>query len=309
MKKAILITLATSWLLLTWNTYAGGEMMTTQDMPVTNLTSSYETWTLVSDLSLKYDLIIRNNNINSDYEYNNKTYYTKKISTENLVVPDEIKQKAKRIYFLVEEWNSPIFYNKTMWAAEDQSTDVKKEYNYKIVDFTPWKTEYTFNTIDLVKDLKDGEYKSVTITLIAELSDTDKLYLSNSAYINIADKQSILEQLNALKDPTWTSYYGYYDTDSIGKYLEKLWEKMSREEYKKTLTKVQTKLKSLLTKNEDSKKEILKSIAKETDFNTNLDKYTLYSETNNLLSNVSSATLGQIQKLRSYDLIDWIFGK
>gem|GEM_PF-5605792 len=79
---------------------------------------------------------------------------------------------------------------------------------------------------------------------------------------------------------------------------------MSREEYKKTLTKVQTKLKSLLTKNEDSKKEILKSIAKETDFNTNLDKYTLYSETNNLLSNVSSATLGQIQKLRSYDLID-----
>lgn len=312
MKKTILTTLVASWLLLAWNTYADEAMMTTTSvMPVTDMvtTTSVESGTISSELSQKYDLIIRNNNILSDDEHNNKTYYTKKITTDDLVVPEEITKTAKRIYFLVEEWNSRIFYNKEMSWMADEATNVKKEYNYKIVDFTPWKTKYTFNTVDLVKDLKDGEYKSVTITLVAEFSDTDKLYLSNMAYINIADKQNILEQLKYAKDPTWTSYFGYYDTESIGKYLEKLWEKMTRTEYKKTLTKIQTKLKSLITKNEDSKKALLKSITKEADFGTNLEKYTLYTETNNLLTNVASATQNQIQKLRSYDLIDSVFWK
>lgn len=311
MKKTILTTLVASWLLLAWNTYADEAMMTTTSaMPVTDIvTTSVEPGTISSDLSMKYDLIIRNNNIISDDEYNNKTYYTKKITTDDLVVPDEVTKAAKRIYFLVEEWYSRPFYNKEMWAMADEATNVKKEYNYKTVDFTPWKTKYTFNTVDLVKDLKDGEYKSVTITLVAEFSDTDKLYLSNMAYINIADKQSILEQLKYAKDPTWTSYYGYYDTEKLWTYLEKLWEKMTRAEYKKTLTKIQTKLKTLIVKNEDSKKELLKWITKEADFATNLEKYTLNTETTNLLTNVASATQNQIQKLRSYDLIDSVFWK
>jgi hypothetical protein len=127
------------------------------------------------------------------------------------------------------------------------------------------------------------------------------------AYVNIADKQNILEALKYAKDPTGTSYYGYYDTDSLGIYLEKLGEKMTRPQFKNTLTKIQTKLKTLITKNEDSKKALLKSITKETDFETNLDKYTLNTETNNLLTSVASATQNQIQKLRSFDLIDSVF--
>lgn len=311
MKKIILITLVASWLLLTWNTYAGGwsQDMTTIAEPTLYTTDAVESGDITSELMKKYDLIIRNNNIVSDYEFNNKTYYTKKITTEDLVIPEEVTSKAKRIYFLVEEWNSPIFYNKAMWGVADEAATVNKEYNYKTVDFTPWKKEYTFNTIDLVKDLKDGQYKSVTISLVAEFSDTDKMLLSNTAFVNIADKQSILEQLKYAKDPTWTSYFGYYDTESIGKYLEKLWDKMTREQFKKTLTKVQTKLKSLITKNEDSKKTLLNSITKEADFNTNLDKYILNTETSNLLTNVNSATLNQLQKLRSYDLIDSVFWK
>lgn len=310
MKKTILTTLVASSLLLAWNTYADEAIMTTTVAePTLYATEITQTGVVSSDLSMKYDLIIRNNNILSDDEHNNKSYYTKKITTEDIVVPEEVTKKAKRVYFLVEEGNSRIFYNKEMWAMADEATNVKKEYNYKIVDFTPWKTKYTFNTVDLVKDLKDGEYKSVTITLVAEFSDTDKLYLSNMAYINIADKQNILETLKYAKDPTGTSYFGYYDTDSVGKYLEKLGEKMTREKYKATLTKVQTKLKTLIAKNEDSKKALLKSITKEADFATNLDKYIVYSETSNLLNNVSTATISQLQKLRSYDLIDSVFGK
>ncbi len=310
MKKTILTTLVASSLMFAWNTYADEAIMTTTVAePTLYATEITQTGVVSSDLSMKYDLIIRNNNILSDDEHNNKSYYTKKITTADIVVPEEVTKKAKRVYFLVEEGNSRIFYNKEMGAMADEATNVKKEYNYKIVDFTPWKTKYTFNTVDLVKDLKDGEYKSVTITLVAEFSDTDKLYLSNMAYINIADKQNILETLKYEKDPTGTSYFGYYDTDSVGKYLEKLGEKMTREKYKATLTKVQTKLKTLIAKNEDSKKEIFKSITKEADFDTNLSKYIVYSETSNLLNNVSTATISQLQKLRSYDLIDSVFGK
>ena len=310
MKKTIFISLVASSLLLAWNTYADSVITTTTlAVPTTSITTATETGAVSTDLSLKYDLIIRNNNILSNEEYNNKTYYTKKLTTQDLVIPEEITKKAKRIYFLVEEGNSRIFYNKEMLGAADQTTNVNKEYNYKTVDFTPWKTEYTFNTTDLVKDLSKGEFKSVTITLIAEFSDTDKLYLSNTAYINIADKQSILETLKYAKDPSGTSYYGYYDPTSLWTYLEKLGEKMTRTQYKTTLTKIQTKLKTLITKNEDSKKALLKSITKETDFEANLDKYTLNTETNNLLTSVASATLNQIQKLRSYDLIDSVFWK
>jgi hypothetical protein len=41
---------------------------------------------------------------------------------------------------------------------------------------------------------------------------------------------------------------------------------MSRADYKKVLANAQTKLKALITKNEASKKEILASITKESDF-------------------------------------------
>jgi hypothetical protein len=65
---------------------------------------------------------------------------------------------------------------------------------------------------------------------------------------------------------------------------------MSRADYKKVLTTAQAKLKALIAKNESTKKEMLASITKESDFESNVDKYTLYSETNNLLTSVSTAT-------------------
>lgn len=307
MKKIIVLTIA--WAsLLTTNAFAD-KIQTTSLATTTQSVQEVWTWT-VDELTKKYDLVLRNNTISQDNEYNNKTYYTKKITTDNLVIPDEIKSKAKRIYFLVEEWNSIVFLNKAMLASDAvETTNVNKEYNYKTVPYVEGKTEYTFNTVDLVKDLSKWEYKSVTITLVAEFSDTEKLYLSNWAYVNIANKASILEQLKNEKDPTWTSYFGYYDTQSLETYLEKLGEKMTRAEYKKVLTNAQAKLKTLITKNESSKDEILNSIKKESDFDWNVDKYTLYAETNNLLNSVSTATLWQLQKLRSYDLIDSVFGK
>jgi hypothetical protein len=69
-------------------------------MPIsTEFTTSVEK----TDLSDENKLIIRNNKIESDYEYNNVNYYTSKIKAEDIVIPDDIKNKSNKIYFLVEE--------------------------------------------------------------------------------------------------------------------------------------------------------------------------------------------------------------
>lgn len=308
MKKLIITTIATTWLLLAWNTYAGWGIDVTA-VPYT--TTSLEASSTLSELTLKYDIILRNNNITPDYEYNNRTYFTTKIKTDNIVIPDEIMQKAKKIYFLVEEWYPMMLYKSEMSVTMDavQADPVTKEYNYRKVDYVDGKAEYIFNNTDLVKDFWKDEYKSVNITLVAEISDTEKVYLSNMSYINIANKQAILDQLRMEKDPEWTMYFWYYDNQTLGDYLDKLWEKMSREDYKKALTNAWTKLKELIKKNEAVKTEMLNSITTEDDFEKNVDKYVLYTETNTLLRSISDATKGQLQKLRAYEVIDGVFGK
>ena len=43
---------------------------------------------LISGLLTKYDVILRNNIITVDYDYNSKNYYTKKLDTSNVIIPD-----------------------------------------------------------------------------------------------------------------------------------------------------------------------------------------------------------------------------
>lgn len=306
MKKVIALTL-TSGLLLTGNAFADEAVRVAQVVP-TNTVQALPT-TTTDTLLQKYDTIIRNNKIVQDNDYNSKNYFTKKIKTEDLVVPAEVKEKAAKIYFLVEEGNN-IFYAKALSLESDSIAvdNVEKEYNYKVVNFTEGKTEYTFNSADLLKDFSKDEYKNVTITLVAEFANGEKLNLANPAYVSIGNKENILETLKNEKDPD-QSYFGYYDAGSLETYLEKVGDKMTRNDYKALLSKSQTKLKSLISKNEASKKETLASIKKESDFADKVETYALYSETGNLLSNVANATKQQLQKIRSYELIDSVFTK
>jgi len=305
MKKVIAFTLASTTLFAT-HTFADA---TVKIMPISAPISIEEISTALSDsLSQKYEVIIRNNKIIADDEYNNVHYFTKKIKTVDLVIPEEVTTKAKKIYFLVEE-GSPIYYAKAVAMEADMTIDpVEKEYNYKVVSFTPGKIEYTFQSSDLVKDFSKNEYKNVTISLVAEFENNEKLILANAGYINIANKENILENLKSKNDES-QSYFGYYDVASLETYLEKLGEKMARNDYKKVLQKADTQLKSLIGKNTQEKKKILDSITKESDFEWNVESYSLNSETGNLLSNVAGATRQQLQKLRSYELIDSIFNK
>lgn len=86
-------------------------------------------------------------------------------------------------------------------------------------------------------------------------------------------------------------------------------EKLSRADYKKVLTNAQNKLKSLIKQNETIKNNILNSITKESDLSLNLDKYSNYQDTSSLLNSVFVATNNQIQKVKSYEIIDNVFKK
>lgn len=304
MKKIIALTL-TSGILLTGNAYAD-ELIRNTWVSITSTAQELPT-KLSETFGSKYDVIIRNNKITPDYTYNSKNYFTKKIKTSDLVIPDEVKNQATKIYFLVEE-GSPMMYARLESAKADSIAvePVEQEYNYKVVAFTPGKEEYVFNSADLVKDFAKDEYKNVTISLVAEFANAEKLYLAQSAYVHMGNKESVLE---AYKNESEKNYFWYYDSSSLEVYLEKLGEKMTRNDYKKLLQNSQSRLKTLLNQNNNAKKELLSSITKESDFAQKVDTYTLNTETNNLLSNVTSATQQQLQKIRSYELIDSIFNK
>ena len=308
MKKLALITL-TAWVLLSSQTFADNQNIL---LTTTKLTTIASTWAVLNleTLTQKYDVILRNNNISWDNEYNSKNYFTSKLKTTDLVIPDEIKLNSTRIYFLVEEWSPIMYFKSTMAEQVDvaNTAEVKKEYNYKTVDFVEWKSDYVFNNTDLVKDFSKDEYKSVSISLVADLKTWEKLNLTNSAYLTIWNKLRILDALLNEKNKD-SNIQSYYDNQSIENYLEKMSEKLSRADYKKVLTNAQTKLKSLIKQNETIKNNILNSITKESDLSSNLDKYSNYQDTSSLLNSVFVATNNQIQKVKSYEIIDNVFKK
>lgn len=258
----------------------------------------------VKDLIRSHEIIIRNNILKADYKYNNTHYYTTKITGNNIIVPKDIQEKAKKIYFLIEEGQNRFYHMEdAMLKGSADIEEIKNEYNYKIVDFKTEQKEYIFNNKDLVKDFWDDQYKNVTITLIAEFNDEEKIPLSNQMYVSISNKQNVLEQVLNESNKDKETYYGYYNTNDLEIYLETLSEKMKRSDYKKMLLKADKKINLAQTKNESNLKSILKSIKTDTDFAKYTDEYKTYSETKNLLRNLGSAIKNQIQNIRAFDAI------
>jgi len=309
MKKIILATLAWSVLFTNW-VFADekiSENMETMDiMPITTSYYPIDNISENEQLIMNNDIIIRNNYLEADYEYNNVNYYTSKIKAENIVVPKDIKEKAKKIYFLVEEGNNPIFY-KDMVASEAGNAieTVKTEYNYKIVDFKENQKEYTFKNADLVKDFTKDEFKSVTITLMAEFSDNEKLAISNPAYVYISNKEEVLNQLLMKKNPD-NYYYSFYNSTNLETYLEKLAEKKTRIEYKAILSKADKKIVALSKQNNEGIKTLLASLKTEWDFAKNVSKYETFNETRTLLQWLTVAVKNQLQNVKAFDAIDSI---
>jgi hypothetical protein len=141
---------------------------------------------------------------------------------------------------------------------------------------------------------------------MAEFNDDEKIALSNQMYVNISNKQNVLEQVLNESNKGKETYYGYYNTNDLEIYLEEISETMKRSDYKKMLSKADKKINLAQNKNEANLKSILKSIKTDSDFNKYTDKYKTYSETRNLLRNLGSAIKNQIQNIRAFDAIDAI---
>lgn len=296
MKKILTGAIIASALLVT-PSFANSEL--TKIMPISTIA--------IEDTSIdNSDIIIRNNNLQSDYKYNGTHYYTTKLASKDIVIPEDIKKDAKKIYFLVEEGQSRVYYSKG-FALEDsiEIDEVKKEYNYKIVEYKAGQKEYIFDNQDLLKEFGEDKYQNVQITLMAEMKDGKKVALSNTAYVSINDKKSVLDQLKR-DDKDNGFYFGYYNRDDLEVYLEKIALKMTRSEYKAMLQKADRKIKASAKKNEANMKTIIDSINKEADFVGYVDDYRVYTETNALLSGLGNAVNNQIQNIRAFDAIDAI---
>jgi len=309
MKKIILATIAWSVLFTNWvfaDEKISDEMEYMDIMPITTSYYPIDTISENEQLIMNNDIIIRNNYLEADYEYNNVNYYTSKIKAENIVVPKDIKEKAKKIYFLVEEWSNQMYYKDTMVSeAANTIESVKTEYNYKIVNFKENQKEYVFKNADLVKDFTKDEFKSVTITLMAEFSDDEKLAISNPAYVYISNKEEVLSQL-LMKENSDNFYYNYYNPTNLETYLEKIAEKKTRAEYKTMLVKSDKKLTTLSKQNNDWIKKLITSLKTEWDFAKNISKYETYNETRNLLQDLTVAVKNQLQNVKAFDAIDSI---
>lgn len=262
--------------------------------------------TLVEKLFKKYEIVLRNNVIEGDYKYNSTHYYSSKVSAEDIVIPQEIQDAAKKIYFLIEQGQSRIYFIKDEafgWGADFEEINTK--YNYKTVEYKKSNGEYLFKNSDLLKDFSDDEYFNVQITLIAEFDDEVKMPISNTAYVSIAPKKEVLAQLS--REKQWeNSYFWYYNSGDLELYLEAISKKKTREEYKKMLQKADKTITSSKEKNDQKLKNMLAEIKSENDFQKQIDTYTLYSETEILLSNLMGAVKNQIQNIRAFDVIDSI---
>lgn len=302
MKKIILATLAWSILFTSWAFADEKIALTTEGAPQYYVDSISENGQLI----MNNDLIIRNNYIEADNEYNNVNYYTSKIKTESIVIPKDINETARKIYFLVEEGNNPILYKEMLWSDSGGAINiVKTEYNYKIVDFNENVKEYTFKNADLVKDFTKDEFKSVTITLMAEFANGEKLAISNPAYVYISNKEEVLNQLLLKKNPD-NYYYSYYNSENLENYLEKISELKTRSVYKATLIKADKTIVTITKQNNEEIKTFLSNLKVESDFAMNLDKYEVYNETRSLLQWLSIAVKNQLQNIRAFEAIDSI---
>lgn len=308
MKKVILWTLLTSLVVAPW-VFAATEDENMEVMPINAeampISAEVSDDMENSELFEEYNVILRNNNLESDYDYNNVNYYNSKLKAEDIVIPEEIKDNSTRVYFLVEEGARMMYFEDSMavgwrgWASQ-----VEQEYNYRVVDFEEWKEEYNFENKDLVEDFWEDEYTSVSITLMADMRDWTKLALSNSAYIDITSKRNTFS--NILSESDVDMYYGYYNTQNLEDYLLTLSEWMERKEYKSMLSKAESRIKTAMEKNNSSMDELLDSINYQADFEKNLDEFQTHSETDQLLNSLRSAVKNQLQNVRAFDAIDTI---
>jgi len=258
---------------------------------------------VISKYFSKYGSILKNNTVKTDYKYNNKNFYTKKVLL-NISIPKELKDELTEVYLIL--WNENNYYyqyyQKDMIMLENEVSNslpkIVKEQDFKNViklkiDKNNIPKEYIFKLSDIEDKLNDNDkyWKSFSVKLYWKMKDWKEISLNSNNYNSLRFNVNSLEsKTQFLRNKMYSKYGSSYANinkklDSI---LKKIKSKYESEKYIIILDKINTKIISISEKIEKNKENIANSITTEKGFELKLKDF--------YINEMKIQTLNQIKR-------------
>jgi hypothetical protein len=262
----------------------------------------------LKDLIAKNALTASQNNISEDWEFNNKNYYTKKL-TLSISIPEAIKPKVTSAYISLWVGSSMMMPMADSTVKSDADTSSMTEYKIAInKDSIP--KELKLSRSDLDKYVIDQYGASFNGKLILELSDGTKLPYSNMVYLyvskdNTDGKIAHLSNLYYATNPS----NGWANTQEL---LKKIFEKLQAKfpkanDYIAVLEKVAKKIDARLVSIKSEQGSIASSINSENDFTGYVEKGAKLMDKSTILNDIKYQLASEIKTKQSEGMIDEIF--
>lgn len=265
----------------------------------------------LKELITKNILTITANTVVEDYDYNSKHFFTKKL-TANIVIPDEIKAKAKKVYLSFNTSEGPMVYD-SIKAPEVVPTTTTDEKNHIQINIDLSKTtgELNIDTEDFAKYITNDFGTSFVGMAYVEFEDGVKIPFSNAVYLylpknNVEWKKSHLMNLYYQS----TQYTGMANTQEL---LQKVFAKLQKKlgstaKYIAVLEAAMVKVDEKLKKIEATQNANVESIKTEDDFAGKVASHGLLIEKYNLLNDIKYQLWTEVKTKQSQDVIEEIFG-
>jgi hypothetical protein len=265
----------------------------------------------VKDIVSKNLLPASQNNINEDWDFNNKNYYSKKL-TLSVSIPDALKEKISSVY--ISLWvaqNTPMpMYDAKMSTSTDTSTNSKELKIDLNKDSLP--TEVKLTRAELDKFITDQYGASFNGKLVLELTDGTQLPYSNMVYLymskdNTDGKIAHLSNLYYSQNPS----AGWANTaDLLKKAFEKLQAKYPKTyDYISILEKVSKKIDSKIESIKTEQNKLVESIRGEEDFPKLVDPASKLADKSTILNDIKYQVASEIKTKQSEGIIDEIFAE
>ena len=311
MKKFLVSTLAILSLVgVTSSASAGGGMMYTYDNADLSLVIESIQDKDLKDLIAKHALTASQNNLTEDWDFNNKNYYTKKI-TLNASIPEAIKSKVSSAY--ISLWISQPNMMPMMDVKMSDGTNLESSNEYKItLNKDTLEKEVKVTRSDLDKYITDQYGASFNGKLVLELTDGTKLPYSNMFYLymskdNVDGKIAHISNLYYVNNPN----NGWANTQEL---LKKVFERLQKKypkayDYITVLEKVAKKIDTISATIKSEQTKIAESIRSEEDFPKHLENGTKLMEKMNILNDIRYQISSEIKTRQSEGIIDEIFSE
>jgi len=276
----------------------------------------------ISKYFSKYGSILKNNTVKTDYKYNNKNFYTKKVLL-NISIPKELKDELTEVYLIL--WNENNYYyqyyQKDMIMLENEVSNslpkIVKEQDFKNViklkiDKNNIPKEYIFKLSDIEDKLNDNDkyWKSFSVKLYWKLKDWKEISLNSNNYNSLRfDVNSLESKTQFLRNKMYSKYGSSYANinkklDSI---LKKIKSKYESEKYIIILDKINTKIISISEKIEKNKENIANSITTEKGFELKLKDFYINEMKIQTLYQIKSRIGREIKENKWDEMIEDIF--